>query len=131
MGAADAAGAVAAEGPTRGAKQGCGSMQQDEECDGQHDKSRRRRERNTEAHSERAGKRKAREEQHGARKKAKRTNETNSPLGAHTHPREGGGGGGGGAGGAVAAKAEPEAYRTVTWALRGFRSVREHCVVAL
>jgi hypothetical protein len=38
--------------------------------------------------------------------------------------------GGGGAGGAVTAKAEPKADSTVTWALRGFRSVREHCVVA-
>ena len=38
-------------------------MQQDEEYDGQHDKNRRRRGRNTEAHSERTGKRKAREEQ--------------------------------------------------------------------
>jgi hypothetical protein len=55
-------------------------MQQDEQYDGQHDKNRRRRGRNTEAHIERAGKRKAREEQHGARKKAKRTNGTNSLL---------------------------------------------------
>jgi hypothetical protein len=51
------------------------SMQQNEEYDGQHGKNRRRRERNTEAHSERAGKRKAREEQHGAPKNAKRTND--------------------------------------------------------
>jgi hypothetical protein len=86
-------------------------MQQDEEYDGQHDKNRRRRERNTEAHSERAGKWKAREEQHGARKKAKRINETNAPLGAHTHP---GSGAGAVRGGAVAAKAEPKADSTVT-----------------
>jgi hypothetical protein len=51
-----------------------------------------RRERNTEAHSERASKRKAREEQHGARKKAKRSNGTNSPLGAHP-PGKGAGAG--------------------------------------
>jgi hypothetical protein len=49
-----------------------------------------------------AGKRKAREEQHGARKKAKRTNEANAPLGAPPPPSPGGGG----AGGAVAAKAD-------------------------
>jgi hypothetical protein len=61
--------------------------------------------RKTEARSERAGKRKARDEQHRARKKAKRTNGANAPLGAHTHstpstphpPREGGAAGGGGA----------------------------------
>jgi hypothetical protein len=40
------------------------------------------------------------------------------------HPPPGRGGGGGGAGGAVAAKAESKADITVTWALRGFRSVR-------
>jgi hypothetical protein len=77
------------------------SMQQDEEYDGKHDKNRRRRKRNTEEHSERAGKRKAREKQHGARKKAKGTNETNAPLGAHPPPGRGGGRGrcGGGSGG--------------------------------
>jgi hypothetical protein len=57
--------------------------------------------------SEQVGKRKAREKQHEARKKAKGANEYNAPLGAHTPPRERGGGGGG-AGGAVAAKAEPK-----------------------
>jgi hypothetical protein len=93
MGAAGAASAAAAAGLTRGAKRECGSMQQDEEYDGQRDKNRRRRERNTEAHIERAGKRKAREEQHGARKTALRTNETMAPLGAHTPPGRGGGGG--------------------------------------
>jgi hypothetical protein len=79
-----------------------------------------------------AGKQKAREEQHGARKKAKRANGNQAPIGEHTPPGMGVGGGGG-AGGAVAAKAESNRQtpaQTVTWALRGFRSVREHCVAA-
>jgi hypothetical protein len=52
------------------------------------------------------------------------------PSGHPPPPREGVGCGGGAGGGAVAAKAESKADSTVTWALRGFRSVREHCVVA-
>jgi hypothetical protein len=86
------------------------SMQQDEQYDGQHDKNRRRRGRNTEAHIERAGKRKAREEQHGARKKAKRTNETNTPLAPAPAPHWGGRARGGGE--AVSTKAESKADST-------------------
>jgi hypothetical protein len=64
--------------------------------------------RRTEAHSKRAGKRKAREEQHGARKGEKRADATNAPLGAHTPPGRGEGGGG------IAAKANSKAGSTVT-----------------
>jgi hypothetical protein len=63
-------------------------------------------------HSERAGKRKAREKQHEARKKANGTNATTAPLGAHPPP--GRGGAGAVRGGAVAAKAESKADSTVT-----------------
>jgi hypothetical protein len=94
-------------------------MQQDEQLDGKHDKNRRRRGRNTEANSKRAGKRKA-----------------NSPLGASRGtplpPPPGVGGGGSGGGGAVAAKAEPKAGSAVSSddVDVGTARVREHCVVA-
>jgi hypothetical protein len=83
----------------------------------------------TEQRSERGSKRKAREEQGGASKKSRRTAMANAPF--RGPPRRGGGVGAVGAGGAAAAEAETKADSAVTWALGGFRPVREHCVVAL
>jgi hypothetical protein len=101
-------------------------MQQDEKHGEQHEKSKRRRGKNTAERSKRAGKQKAREEQQqqGARKKAKRTNATKPPpLGAHT-PTGGGERGGSGGQGQVQGGHHSDVSRSPPWLPVSTRTLR-------